>query len=132
MEITDYKNIAKREDVETCILVGRKKIQWIAYNFVMTTHANMRIIQRDEMLERNFKNEILNTVLAWKNINGTISIALNLYKYIIVDIRPDETGKDVPYVVTFADTRDTKEKDRDVVMTMFREYKKFIAKRREV
>ena len=130
MEIINFKDIKKKQE-DVCILVGRKKIQWIAYNFKMTEHADIRIIQRDELIDRNFKNSIRDTVLAWKNINGTISIALDLYKYIIVDIK-QENGKDVPYIVTFADTRDSREKDRDVVVKMFKEYKKFISKRRGV
>lgn len=119
MEFINLKEKKKeqREDY-TNILVGRKKIQWIAYNFVMSEHAEIRMVQRDTLTTRNLKDCIINTVLAWKNTNGTISIALDLYNYIVVKIE-----ENIPKIITFASTKDY---DCTVVDKMFVEYKRFI------
>jgi hypothetical protein len=119
MEIIDLKETRKEQKEDYInILVGRKKIQWIAYNFVLSEHAEFRMVQRDTLTNRNLKNCIIDTVLAWKNTNGTISIALDLYNYIIVKIE-----NDIPKIITFAST---KEFDCTVVDKMFVEYKRFI------
>ena len=80
--------------MEINMLVGRKKLEWIAYNLVMTDHSKVRMRQRDENDRNDMKERILNSPLAWKTYNNRICIALNLYEYIVVDpTARDEYGK---------------------------------------
>lgn len=125
MEIIDLKEAKKQLDTEEeyiNMLVSRKRIEWIAYNFKVSTHAQYRFVQRDTVLERDLKACIRRSPLCWKTIEGTICIALDLYRYIVVD---DRTGE--PIVVTFVDAR---EKGTNVWETAMVEYKKFVSQRR--
>jgi hypothetical protein len=123
MEIIDTK-----KDEYINILVSRKKLEWIAHNHILSNHAEYRLLQRDILIDRDLKKSILNSPLAWKSIIGTIYIALDLYRYIVVDDR--EYGS--PIVVTFADTRDNPSaKGINVFEMAVVEYKKFIKKSKE-
>lgn len=131
MEIIDLKETKRQlntDDNQINMLISRKRIEWIACNFKVSAHAQMRLIQRDTVLERDLKACIRRSPLCWKNINGTICIALDLYRYIVVD---DRTGE--PVVVTFADARDNPvSKGSDVWQMAMFEYKKFVAERKGV
>lgn len=65
------------------VLVGRKKVEWIAYNHKISEHAKMQMVRRG-MLNYNLTAAILNTPLTWKLSKGYIAIALNLYEYVVV------------------------------------------------
>lgn len=119
MEIIDLKELKKEQKRYINILVSRKYVVWVASNFKITEHAQFRFVQRDTQVSRDLKSCIMNSPLAWKNLNGTICIALNLYDYIVVDVLDG-----VPIIKTFAST---KEYDSSVVDKMFVEYKRFIA-----
>ncbi len=120
-DIINLKTIKEEQDKEDRyinILVSRKYLVWVASNFKITDHAQFRFVQRDTQVSRDLKKCILNSPLAWKNYNGTVCIALNLYDYIVVD-----SNDGVPVIKTFATT---KEYDSSVVDKMFVEYKRFI------
>ena len=124
MEIIDLKQLKKEQKQYINILVSRKYVVWVASNFQITEHAQFRFVQRDKVASRDLKSCIMNSPLAWKNLNGTVCIALNLYDYIVVDVRDDG----IPTVITFASTRKF---GSSVVDKMFVEYKKFIAEKEE-
>ena len=87
------------------ILVRRKKIEWIAENFVQTFHSDLRFTQLDTSKNENLKTRIKNTSLAWKTNGGCICIALTLYTYIVVN--PNTTTKDGKHnatIITYVDT----------------------------
>lgn len=119
MNIIDLKELKREQKRYINILVSRKYIVWVASNFKITEHAEFRFVQRDTQVSRDLKSCIINTPLAWKNLNGTICIALNLYDYVVVDILDS-----VPTIITFASTKDY---GGSVVDKMFVEYKRFIA-----
>lgn len=128
IDLKETKRMQKNEDTYINMLVSRKKIEWISCNFIVSAHAQMRFIQRDTILERDLKTCIRRSPLCWKNINGTISIAFDLYNYIIVDDRTSE-----PVIVTFADARENPvTRGTDVWQMAMFEYKKFIAERKGV
>lgn len=128
INLAEIKN--NQDKIETYInpLVSRKRVEWVAYNFKLSNHAEFRQIQRDTILNRDFKNCIRNSPLCWKSIEGTIYIALDLYYYIVVD---DRTGE--PIIVTFADARENpRGRGANVFeMAMF-EYKQLIKKMKGV
>lgn len=103
------------------ILVSRRVIGWIAHNLTFTNHSTFNILNRDPILNRDFKKSVLNSPLAWKQSNKKIAIAMNLYEYIVVEI---EDGKAV--VVTFISTKDSEEVGDNVVFRMFRDYRNFL------
>ena len=67
------------------VLVGRKKVEWVAYNHKISEHAKMQMVRRG-LLNYNMTGAILNTPLTWKLSEGYIGIALNLYEYVVVAI----------------------------------------------
>lgn len=67
------------------VLVGRKKVEWVAYNHKISEHAKMQMVRRG-MLNYNLTAAILNTPLTWKLSKRYIAIALNLYEYVVVAI----------------------------------------------
>lgn len=126
MEIIDLKEQIKQQNKDETyinILVSRKRIEWIACNFKITEHAQFRFVQRDTLVERNLKMCIRRSPLCWKQIDGTIAIAFDLYNYIVVD---DSSG--TPIIITFANMKDKKSNVFEKAMV---EYKKFVAKHRE-
>lgn len=127
MKIIDLKEQAEKQEKEEPyinILVSRKRIEWIACNFKITEHAQFRFVQRDTEADRNLKRCIRNSPLSWKQVNGTIAIAFDLYNYIVVD---DSTGE--PIIITFCDT---KSKGSNVFEKAVVEYKKFVAQKRDI
>lgn len=67
------------------ILVGRKKVEWIAYNHKISEHAKMQMVRRG-LINYNLTAAILNSPLSWKLPKGYIAIALNLYEYVVAII----------------------------------------------
>lgn len=127
MKIIDLKETKRKQNKEESVinmLVSRRRIEWVACNFKLSTHAQFRFVQRDTYMERDLKSCIRRSPLCWKTIEGTICIAFDLYTYIVVD---DRTGE--PVIVTFVDT---KEKGTNVWELAMVEYKKFVAKNKGV
>ena len=117
MEIVKYLEQDKVKNV----LVSRKLVEWVAYNFVVSEHAKFRQVERDVFLDRNFKSSIRKSPLAWKvKEENTIAIALDLYNYIIVYL---DKANNVPIIKTFATT---KNKNTTVVEKFFVDYKEFM------
>lgn len=71
------------------ILVGRKKVEWIAYNHKISEHAKMQMLRRRYPAEYNMTAAILNSPLSWKLEDEYIAIALNLYEYVVVANPPN-------------------------------------------
>ncbi len=67
------------------ILVGRKKVEWIAFNHKLSEHAKMQMVRRG-LLNYSLTAAILNSPLFWKLPKGYIAIALNLYEYVVAVI----------------------------------------------
>ena len=67
------------------VLVGRKKVEWVAYNHKISEHAKMQMVRKG-LLNYNLTAAILNSPLAWKLSKGYIAIALNLYEYVVVAV----------------------------------------------
>ncbi len=63
-------------------LISRKKIEHIAHNYILTKHAKERLLQRCKKF--NVKQMILNSPLWWRNTDGSINIATDLYHYFVV------------------------------------------------
>lgn len=78
------------------ILVGRKKVEWIAYNHKISSHAKMQMVRRGA--EHNLVGAILNGPLAWKLPDNYIAIAINLFEYVVVATSPDEAATIVTYI----------------------------------
>lgn len=115
----------KKDEKVPNILIGRKKVEWLANNFVMSEHAKFAQIRRDDSLSRSaLKKRILNSPLSWKTKNGCVAIALDLYNYIVVntDTTRDSNGKAIPVVLTFVNV---KESGINVVDKFIVEYKDF-------
>lgn len=108
-------------------LVSRKKIEWIAYHYVLSEHVKVAMIRRDTEQGLDLRTRILNSPLAWKTYEGRIAIALDLYSYIIVDTSTQEEGHQVPVVCTYVNTKDN---EVNVVDKMLVTYKEFCRERR--
>lgn len=67
----------------TNILVGRKKVEWIAYNHKISAHAKLQLMRR-AATDLNTTSAILNSPLAWKLSEGYIAVAINLFEYFII------------------------------------------------
>lgn len=131
MEIIDLNKTKTQQNKEESyinMLVSRKKIEWIATNFKVSEHAELRFIQRDTVLERDLKQCIRRSPLCWKQLDGSICIAFDLYTYIVVVV----SDEGVPIIKTFLDTReDTRATNLDVLQIAMMEYKKFITEKRK-
>lgn len=79
------------------ILVGRKKVEWIAYNHKLSNHAKMQMVRRRAQIS-NLTTAILNSPLAWKLTDEYIAIALNLFEYIVVGQNEPNEATIVTYV----------------------------------
>lgn len=125
MEILELKD--KEEKPYINILVKRKLVEWIAHNYVLSDHAQIRMIQKDLNDNIALKTRILESPLQWKTNNGCICIALNLYNYIVVEPAKvnEKTGEKYPYVVTF---NNIKESNSNVIDRMMMTYKNFCIK----
>jgi hypothetical protein len=89
-------------------LVGRGKIEWIAYNYQLSNHAEERMLERiKKAKKKTLKERILDSQFAWKTYKGCICIALDLYEYIVVNpsVKNNINGW-IPLVVTYVDTKD--------------------------
>lgn len=85
------------------VLVGRKKVEWIAYNHKISEHAKMQMVRRG-LLNYNLTAAILNTPLSWKLPKGYIAIALNLYEYVVAVIPEKATAATIVTYVNLSDT----------------------------
>lgn len=115
----DEKNY--HTDAVPNILVSRRVIKWVAHNLEFTNHASFNIINRDSIFNRDFKKSVHESPLAWKQTDGRIAIALNLFEYIIVEIDNNKAT-----VITFINTKDSKEDGDNVVYRMFKDYRNFL------
>lgn len=79
------------------VLVGRKKIEWIAYNHKLTNHAKMQMMRRG-FNEGDLQSAILNSPLSWKFSEGYVGIALNLFEYLVVTNDESPKSSVVTYV----------------------------------
>jgi hypothetical protein len=107
------------------VLVGRKKVEWIANNFIMSEHAKFAQIRRDDTLTKSaLRQRILNSPLAWKTKNDCVAIALDLFNYIVVDPSNKTTyGTIAPIVVTFVNVRDSGINVVDKFIVEYRDFK---------
>lgn len=66
------------------MIISRKKIEYIAHNLIITEHAMERIRER---LPKNIdiRVAILNSPFWYRNIDGTINIAIDQNKYFVVN-----------------------------------------------
>lgn len=79
------------------VLVGRKKIEWIAYNHKLTNHAKMQMMRRG-FNDGDLQSAILNSPLFWKFSEGYVGIALNLFEYLVVTNDESPKSSVVTYV----------------------------------
>ena len=70
-------------------LVGEKKLQQIANNYIVSIHAEEQIEKRKADID--IKSIILNPLLAYYNTDGSMNIALNEYEYLVVKKHKDNT-----------------------------------------
>lgn len=112
-------------DKEINILVGRKKVEWIAHTYVLSQHAKTQMIRRDYFPTFELRGRIMNSPLAWKTYNNCIAIALDFYNYIVVDPTTEIEGEVKPTVVTFVETTSL---DENVIGKMLVTYREFCKK----
>jgi hypothetical protein len=75
-----------------------KELNDIAYHFILTKHAEERIQERFETLDRNkIKMSMLNSILSYKNTDNSFNIAINEFEYFVV--KYNEYG--IPIIITF-------------------------------
>ena len=103
------------------ILVGRKKIEWIANTYAMSSHAKTRMIRRDNFNTFELRERILRSPLAWKTSTDCIAIALDLFNYIIVNTTTVIDGTTKPLIVTFINTEAHGENVIDKMLVEYRE-----------
>lgn len=85
------------------ILVGRKKIEWIANNVKTSQHAELRLLQKDKS-KRTIKQRILESPLAWKTRDNCVAVATDLFHYFIINpTRVDKDNNNYPLLVTIID-----------------------------
>ena len=87
-------------------LMSRKKLEWIAYNYELSSHARERIKERMDTT-KTIKELIFNSPLAWKSANNMYCIAINLFEYLVVALEQTDTETPIPRIVTFIDTTAT-------------------------
>lgn len=63
-------------------LVGERKLQEIADNYIVGIHAGERIAKRNAGID--IRSIILNPLLAYYNTDGSMNIALNEWEYLVV------------------------------------------------
>lgn len=85
------------------VLVGRKKVEWVAYNHKISKHAKMQMVRRG-LQNYNLTAAILNTPLTWKLSKRYIAIALNLYEYVVVAIPEKEAPATIVTYINLSDT----------------------------
>lgn len=82
------------------ILVARKRVEYIAYNYELSEHAKERIKERSQY--KTLTRCILESPLAWREKEGYVKIAFSKYEYIVV-----ATGEDKPLIVTFINCKNS-------------------------
>lgn len=107
------------------ILIRRKKIEWIAYNYQLSTHAKVQMTKRcyEDLQDEDFKNLILESPLAWKSKDKQcICVAINLFDYIVVnpDTTDEKTGQKYANILTYVSTRNN---DQTVIDKFLMDYK---------
>lgn len=110
-------------DEEYGILVSRKKVEYVAFTYKLSQHAQMQLIRRDRNLSMDLRERILGSMLAWKTRNECIAIALSLHEYIVVAV-PKKGENIPPTVITYVNTT---ESGLTVVDKMFIHYKEYCA-----
>lgn len=71
------------QTINNITFVSRKKIEYIAHNFILTTHAKKRLMQRYGTI-KDVRKMLLNCILAWENTDKTINIAIDYNHYFVV------------------------------------------------
>lgn len=100
--------------------INRTKLDHIAHNYVLSEHAQIKMVREDFEFNRDIKKSIRYALVAWKSIvKDHIIIAFNTYNYIVVNI----SDMARPLIVTFAST---KFKGTTIVEKMFVDYKKLL------
>lgn len=79
-------------------LVSRKRIEYIAYNYELTSHAKERIKER-QATNVTLKESILKSPLSWRCKGDIIKIALNKDEFLIVSDSTETRAH--PIVITF-------------------------------
>ena len=77
-------------------LVSKNELKLIATHFIISRHAKERISQRSQNL--NVKSIIENPILAYYNTDGSINIAKDRWKYLVI-----VKDKDNYIIVTYKD-----------------------------
>lgn len=102
--------------------INRTKLDYVSYNYVVSEHAQLRMVERDFEFNRDIKKSIQNALVGWKSpVDNHIIIAFNSYNYIVVDM-----SKEKPVIVTFGTT---KFKNTTIVEKMFIDYKELLNRR---
>lgn len=96
----------KLEKPEVNMLVGRKRLEWVAYNLHLSSHFKMQYLKRTDAKVK-LKDRVLNSPLFWKTYNDNICIALSSYEYMVVDPNYKYKDKIVPVGVTFVNLKET-------------------------
>lgn len=119
--------INEQDEEYVNVLVSRKKVAWIADHYVLSDHAKVAMIRRDEKTEFDLRSRILASPLVWKTYDNRIAIALDLYSYIVIDTSTRSGEYEVPIVCTFVNTESA---GVNVVDKMLVAYKEFCQQRR--
>lgn len=99
------------------MLVTRKTVAWISYNFKLSDKAKEQALKYFT-LNKSIRQRIFESPLAWKNNNG-YCIALDLFNYLVV-----ETVDELPVIQEIIDTSEISN-NFTVVDQMFKDYKSF-------
>ena len=99
-------------------LVSRKRLEFIAYNYEISTHARDRLKER-RALSKTIRESILTSPLAWrKQTDHTIKIAFSKNEFIVVE---DTTGtRKVPVIITYINLENS---DCSVIDKFIEDYK---------
>ncbi len=118
---SDMEIITKENELKI-FLVGRKYLEWVAYNFKISDNAEIKMLEKDQIFNRDLKSSILKSLVAWKIRDNRIAIALDYFNYIIVE---NDKITNTAVIVTFLNTQTERNKDKSVVEQMYLDYKKF-------
>lgn len=111
----------KVEEPAINMLVGRKKIEWVAFTIQCSEHFKMQELKRSSVI-KSLRDRILNCVLAWKTYDNNICIAFNSYEYIVVDPNKIIDGKQTPIGVTYVNLKKTGGTVIDKLLMTYREF----------
>ena len=80
------------------IILRTNQLKDIAENFILTNHSQERLMQRFGKIDREIiSNRLLNPILAYRNNDGSMNIAINEFEYFVVKYSENNE----PVVVTF-------------------------------